>query len=318
MNSSETIKWLGAVNASKCYPKTFDEINKNLPYFEVTKDVFGKYGVHGSNYIGHDNEDRMAYILEYLQKNVFPNIDKKLNVSGFYNIELHDSYTYLNNGKNYKDCLTFAKYKNDNEGILIPDPYFIGNWGNQLMYVNDSTEWVKKKSKIIFAGTTTGNRNPILNTRIQTCIWSLNKDKCDFYITKIAQMKLDDIISTVPRFNEIYRPPVSVVDQLLYRYHLIIDGNTCRYDIFPYKTNSLVFKYKSKEMLWYYPILQNKTHHVDVDTNSIENTYMYYENNAREVDHILYNANTFANNMFKPIVGMQYSVALFEQIANNK
>ena len=45
MNCIDMIKWMGTVNAKKCYPKELDKINKTLPYFEVQKNECGRYDV---------------------------------------------------------------------------------------------------------------------------------------------------------------------------------------------------------------------------------------------------------------------------------
>lgn len=319
MNQNEAVKFLASSFASRCYPKRLEDVNQELPFFEVKKDDSGRYDATGYNYAGHDNEPRMEYVLQYLKGCVFPNIEKACNIEGYYNIELHDAPTYLNNGKDYKDCLVFAKDKRDKTPVLIPDPYMMGNWGNQLPYINDSMPWDKKLSRLVFCGTTTGNRDPKLNQRIQTCIWALNKKHfCDFYITKIAQMDPEKVFQGVPRFDEVYRKPLSIADQIQYRYHLVMDGNTCRYDVFPYKTNTVVFKHVSNDMLWYYPMLRKGIHFAEVDKNSLENTFMFYQNNPSDASHVMYNANVFAENFFKPLVAQQYTVSLFENIGWNR
>jgi hypothetical protein len=317
MNHIESIKYLAIANSRKIYPKTLEEIDTSIPYFQITKNF--KYSIVGYGHKGHDNEDRMSYITSYLNNNILPNVDRKYDLSGYYSIQLHDSYCYLNDNKNYKDVLTFSKFKNDSSPVLIPDIYMMTNWGGQLANIQDPFQkWEDKNRKVCFFGTTTGSRIPTQNNRIKTCLWSINKPTYDFYITNIAQMQLQTILDTTPNFKEIYIKPVNIQEQMKYAYQLVMDGNTCPFHCNSYFMNSLTFKYKSNEMLFYYPILQNKTHYVSVDTDTIEKEFQYYENNKKEAEFIIHNANQFAKTWFKPITCQQYLVTLFENIASNR
>lgn len=318
MNHIETIQYLAGVNAKSLIPKREEDINSNIPYFTIKKNDIGRYEVTGHGHQGHDNEPRMPYWTHYLNAAVLPLVDRSVDVSGSYNIELHDSYTYLNNGKDYKGVMTFAKFKADVSPVLVPDPYMIGNYGNALQF-EDTIPFEAKTSKICFFGTTTGNRNPRLNERIQTCLWALDKrNVCDFYITKVAQMSLQEVLTAVPNFNSITAKPVSLQDQLRYRYHAILDGNTCRYDIWSLKSNSLNLKFHSKEMLWYYPLLQHNTHYVGVSKDDVIDTMTYYNSNPHEAQRIVKNAQQFVSTYIKSINHQMYTKCLLENAAYNK
>jgi hypothetical protein len=321
MNQIDTIKYLASVNSRSCYPKNLEDIDVSIPYFQIKKNNYDKYNIEGFGHIGHDNQDRMDYIINYLKNNIIPNVDKKCNLTGYYSIQLHDSYTYLNDNKNYKNVLTFSKFTDDNNPILIPDIYMISNWGNQLNNVQDPFKnWDDKNRRICMFGTTTGNRDPLLNNRIKTCLWSLNnRHFTDFYITNVAQMDIKKVVEKVPLFSNIFIKPVNINEQYKYAYQLIMDGNTCPFHCNSYFMNSLTFKYKSPEMLFYYPILQNNTHYVSCNIDNIETLFKYYENNKTEAINIINNANQFAKNWFnKPLIPQQYLVSLFENISNNK
>lgn len=319
MNLQESIIYLSQVNSRKCHPMRKEEVQTNIPYFEIKKNDLGRYTIDSYGYKGHDNEPRMELWEQYMKQSIFPNIDPTINISGFYNIELHDSYTYLNNDKKYKNVLCFSKYKNDPDSILVPDPYMICNFGGMLNNINDDQEWDKKKDKIVFCGTTTGNRDPFKNERINMCLWSLDKrDWTDFYITKVAQMELNDINSKIPNFKDIYRKPISIDDQIKYRYHLAMDGNTCRFDVWYYKTNNVIMKYDSKEMLWYYPLLQNDVHFLDVNKDNMKQKMEFYSANPQLAHVMIFNAKKSASMLFRPITHQMYTINLFESIANNK
>lgn len=319
MNIQEDVIYLAQVNSRSCHPLREDEVDKSLPYFEIYKNDIGRYSTNIFNYKNHDNAPRMDLWKSYLQNSIFPNIHPMVDICGFYNIQLHDSYTYLDDNKSYKNVLCFSKFKQDPDPILVPDPYMICNYGNMLDSVNDVYDWTQKLDKVCFCGTTTGKKNPSTNDRIKMCIWSLNhKDICDFYITKVAQMDFNNINNSVSEFNKIYRPPFSLDDQLKYKYHMVMDGNTCRFDVWYMKTNNVVMKYDSKEMLWYYPFLQSDTHYVEVNENTIRSKVNFFNNNHQHAAIMIYNTQRMAANLFRPIVHQMYTINLFENIAINK
>lgn len=321
MDLNENILFLAQANSMKCYPKRLEDINKNIPYFSLQKNSMGNnYTIKAFNYETHDNAPRMPYVLNYLSFNVFPYVVGDL--SGYYNIQLHDTYTYLNDNIDYTDVLCFGKKKHDKGPVQLPDCYFLGDWGGKYHSWRsggiDKVDWKDKQSKIVFAGTTTGSRDPIINDRIQTCIWAQNKPECDFYITSIAQIDPKRIFREVPDFKYIYRQPMNISEQMKYRYQLVIDGNTCRWNPDVYFTNTLAFHYPSNDMLWYYPLLREQQEFVSVNKDSMLNKFRYYENNPTEAKFIIENAKHTANKIFNKDVCSQYTIALFQCIADNK
>lgn len=319
MNLQENIIYLAQANSQKCYPKRLEEIDKSIPYFQIIKNTFNRYDIIPYEYETHDNTIRMSLWLDYLKNMILPNIDSKINLSGYYNIQLHDSPTYLNDGKNYKNVLCFAKFKNDKGSILIPDPYMIQNWGNMLNNIDDKNEWINKKNKIVFAGTTTGKRDPLKNERINLCLWSLkNREYCDFNITNVAQMNIDNVKKIIIEFDKIYIPPVSIDDQIQYKYQLNIDGNTSKFNVEQFKMNSVVMKYKSQDMLWYHPLIQNNVHYIEVNKDTIKDKFDFYNNNPNLANVMIYNSKKIVSELFRPIIHQMYSINLFESIGNNK
>jgi hypothetical protein len=97
-----------------------------------------------------------------------------------------------------------------------------------------------------------------------------------------------------------------------------MDGNTTRFDIWPYKTNTVNMKYDSKEMLWYHPLVQEDIHYISVNNDNIKNKFEFYNGNASISQMVIYNAKKLANNIFRPIVHQMYMVELLQSIALNK
>jgi hypothetical protein len=318
MNSTETIKYQGTINSGSCYPKRLEDINQNLPYFEIFKDQYNRYDIKFYNYEKEDNAPRAPYLQGYLKNSILSNVDKSIDIKGFYNIELHDSYTYRNNDINYKNVFTFSKFKDDKGPVLLPDVYQLGNYGNTLQF-EDKIQWDKKVNKAVFYGSTTGDRDPLKNKRIDICQWALNKPELyDYKITNIVQMDSATVIQKIPNIEKIMSKAISVSDQINYKYLFNIDGNTSKFDIWPYKTNSIVLKYESKEMLWYHPLMLDKFHFVEVNKNNMESTINHYNNNPIDGQIVSVNARRFLHEILKPIAHQIYTVSLFESIGHNK
>lgn len=316
MNNTAAIQYL-ANQESKHFTIYKDEkkVNKSLPYFQLCKQE-SDYLINCYNYIGHDNQDRMLFFKQYLQGYVLPLIDKNVNLSGFYNIELHDSYNYLSKSVSYDNCLTWCKTMNDpnHNPVLLPDLYQMTNYGGILNNVDDIL-WNQKKNKISFYGCTTGDRNPLHNERIQTCLWGLeHRSYTDLYITNIVQMKQTDVFSAIPKFQDIYHPPTSQTELFNYKFNLDIDGNVSSWSRVPVILNSktLLFKMPSRNMCYYYPILQSGTHFVSVNKNNMRIQYDYYLNNPKEAAFIIQNANKFVKDFLQPQHAILYIKTLFE------
>lgn len=317
MNDIELYDYFASNNSRFGRPLREEEVNKDLPYFHVYKNDCNRFTLKCYNYKDHDNAPRMEFIEWYLNTNIFPNV--KGNICGYYNIELHDSYTYLNNDINYKGCLVFSKFKNDNTPVLIPDPFAMSSWGG--LHSNlpvDNIPWDSKKRKGCFFGTTTGNRDPSRNRRIDICLWSLKKrDILDCYITKIAQMSEGSVREYAQEhFDDIMTSHKSPNEQMEYKYNIIIDGNTCRFDIWNYFINSVALKFESEEHLWYYPMLQDKVHYISVKKESIEP--IIKNTSSKDAEFIIANAQKVAKKIVNPLTHMQYFTSLFEYMSQNR
>jgi hypothetical protein len=328
MDHKDIIRYLAQNNAKTFFPITDDDVVKelNLPFFQIKKSHGGGgycgYDISFFDYEKHDNAPRMPYYCDYILKSILPNISKEFDVSGYYPIELHDAITYLENDKDYDNALVFAKKKTDAMPVLIPDPFMIGNYGGKLNVV-DEHKWEKKINKCAFYGVTTGNRDPMKNKRLKLCKWGVDhRDICDFYITGIVQMGVEDVLKVYgdPLLKSMVHLPVTQEEQYKYKFLLSIDGNTCSYDRLCWimKSNSLCLKYPSDDMLWYYPLLNEGTHYVDCHEPNFKSVMNYYTNNMKETNFIIQNANKFVERYTNPVSAIMYTTYLFETFAENK
>lgn len=324
MDSTEAVIYLAQSNGKNFVPLREDELEDvRVPYFQVLKDVNGVcgYSINKFNYKNHDNAPRMDYYCNYLLNKVFPNVNRGCDISGYYPIELHDSYTYLCNNKDYNNVLVFSKFKKDVDPVLLPDPFMIGNYGGR-MDLQDPYKWnAKPLNKVGFYGVTTGHTDPLKNQRLTVSKWGLdNESFCDFYITRVVQMDVADVVKAYPRFAEMSRPFTSQENQYKYRFLMSIDGNTCSYDRMCWimKSNSLLFKYASDEYLWYYPLVHEGVHYIGVNMDNMKSKYEFCLQNPEYCRFVINNAQKFTSTFATPISTLLYTTYLFETFAENK
>jgi hypothetical protein len=185
----------------------------------------------------------------------------------------------------------------------------IGNYGSLLKFLPQDKPWATKKDKCCFFGTTTGDQDPRANTRIRLCSFAkAHPGELDFKITKIAQMKAN----CVPYIESlgVLGDPVSVADQMDYKYHLTVDGNTSRFDVWQYMVNNVVLKYESRDALWYHPLLREGEHHIGVRQDSIVDTVKFLSTNHSAACAITARAKALATNLFKPVVHQLFTTTL--------
>lgn len=313
-----------------------EDVNTNIPFFQIKGN---KICIGG--YKNHDNANRMIFWAQYLQKFIMP-FQRSNSLNGYFNIELHDSYSHTDKVlacrelrkqkkegeeeddiSSYKSCLVWSKHKEDDHVVLLPDLYHLVNFNHRLSNNIDTLSWNEKNDKIGFWGTTTGLMNPTLNERIKACIWFDAMDsehlKSDCYITNIAQMTKESIYNSIPSFPRIYKAPVQIPYQYQYKFLLDIPGNTCSWDRIPLAMNShsLLFKTPCADMCFYYPLLKNKEHYVDVTVHDgdVFKQRLYYLNNPKEASFITNNANRFSQNVFTSEMAHLYTNEMFKHVA---
>jgi hypothetical protein len=292
---------------------------RKVPYFCINRHQHGSgYSIDAFDFEHHDNAPRMKFYCDFLQRHVIPNIAYNCDASGVYPIELHDTHTYLGQDKGvYDNVFVFAKDSDDRMPCLVPDPYMIANYGGRLQ-VKDTREFEAKEGKVVFCGGTTGSMDPKLNERIQVCQWGATKPFAHFGITNIVQIKEDIVYNAYPQFRT--QPFMSQEEQYKYKYILSIDGNTACWDRLMWiaSSKSLAFKYDSKQILWYYPLLMEDQHFAGVTSDTMEKKYNYFEANPAHAKWIINNANHFVNTFANANAATMYMAHLLEAIAANK
>jgi hypothetical protein len=299
------------------------DVHHTLPYIQVEKNGrSGAYSVSGHAFSGHDNELRMPFLCEFLSQRVIPLIDPQVNVSGLYRIELHDSYSYLPMDTHprsmYDNCMVFSRNRNARENsALIPDPFHMSGFGGMLNHC-DTVPWKQKESKLFFAGTTTGDCDPLRNERVRACVWSLShKNVCDFRLTKVAQMTPERLFRVVPEARALVKPYVLPRDHFRYRYQVNIVGNTACWSRLPMIMNSscVMLNLRNDEIMWYYPLIMSGTHFVEAeDLGDLLNLRKRLDTAPEECGRITTNANAFVRDFLSsPATAATYMANLLEE-----
>lgn len=311
MNSSDAIEIFAKNEGRRLKFNVFDE---KLPNFTIQNNKITEI----SNYKYHDNAPRLQGFAHLLNQQVLPYISAESKISSAkFGIELHDSNSYLENDIDYNNCLVWSRNKKDNKSILIPDYYQLHNYNGCLAGNVDYYNYISKPiNKIGFYGSTTGNRNPILNERISMCIWSVgHRDIIDAYITDVVQMEKSVFLKNIDSSELITKKKISPGEMFKYKILLDIPGNTYSWDRVPMilNSNSLLFRMDCEDYGWYFPLLHNGEHFVSVNKDNMRNMYTYYINNQKEADHIINCANKFVNKFLKSIHAHKYIITMLEE-----
>lgn len=294
---------------------------KKLPAFRVTQSAGQSAGrlvaqPLNDRHPTHDNAARLDQVCRYLNSNVLPMIEPgqaTRDVQGYYRVELHDSYSYLPDRASYADVFSFGRELDAPERrvALLPDPYHMDNFGGgQLVGTasSDPVRWQDKKPVILFAGTTTGDRDPARNARLRACAWgALHRPEATrMYITSVAQMKVADIQAAYPDpalLRSIFRPYVPMQEHFEYRYVANVVGNTACWSRVPMimSSGSVMVHVRHEDATWYYPLLREGRHYVgaqSVEAADLERALSFCRSYDRQCRHMVTEANALSRELF--------------------
>lgn len=305
-----------------------------LPCFHIWRDGAHMHAtpVAGSA-DGHDNAPRLDHICAWIERRVLPHMSLDAAVAqeccGYYRIELHDSYSYLSTSKDtaserYRDahCLTFARDRTDRRASvsLLPDPFQMDDYGGMLSASRDVTPWsLKTDSRVVFAGSTTGDRDPARNERVRACLWSLGGDAStctNFRLTNVVQMERAALMAVLGPHaaQRLLCPVISPADQFRHRYIANIVGNTCCWSRVPLvlSSNSVLFNVPHRDVVWYSVLMHADEHFVDAPLNRLVGIRQACEIDPRRCERIVESANRFAQTYLNSTMAAVYTRALFE------
>lgn len=216
----------------------------------------------------------------------------------------------------------FSKIKTDHV-ILIPDvdSLTVGqDYLKEIELGRKRIPWFKKISKAFWRGVTTGGHYTLQNYQQQNRYILVNLSKTnpqliDARFTQLVQM--DESLKSFLQKQGILSANVSIAEHLIYKYQLLIDGNTSSWGRAYWQlwSNCLIFKQESPHLQWYYSQLQPYKHYIPIKNNLSDlleklNWAKSHDGQARQIAE---NANKFARSHLQLSDMLQYIyVALTE------
>jgi hypothetical protein len=229
-------------------------------------------------------------IVFHFIKNVAQSFPLPINLK--MNISLHDK-------ENDREGLfVFSKFKHQKQ-FLLPDLYAMMEYSSKIDRM-DNISIHDKQHGAIFIGSSTGDLNAIVNERLQLCNYYKNHNFIKCYISNVCQISHNDVSFVYPEYNFFLKRHMQLSEQLIYKYVISVDGNTCAWDRVPWtlNSNSVSLKKKSETECWYYTAMKPDIHYIEFGDNSeiidiVNNT----SNKTRE--EIVKNANKFVDDYIR-------------------
>jgi hypothetical protein len=169
----------------------------------------------------------------------------------------------------------------------------------------DHIPYNKKSIKAIFVGSTTGGGLISIDRikhhsvpRINSALYFKNNKYCDFKLPNIVHCDNQETENFIKN-NICSSPMLSWDDQLKYRFLISIDGNgaTCSRVNKSLMSNSVLLKYDSDSILYYFPLLKPWVHYIpissDADVIKVVETELANPGHYQEIPE---NASKFVRN----------------------
>ena len=165
--------------------------------------------------------------------------------------------------------------KRDGRGILLPDIEFLAN----DFYARrdaDPYSYAEKQKRAVFSGATTGGwataevAASLATPRLRAAGYFRDSSRVDFRLPRIVQCteKAAEVLLAAQSFCQ--RPVMSWTEQLAHRFLISMDGNgaTCSRVAIALASNSVLLKYESENLLYYFGGLQPWVHYVPVRSDA--------------------------------------------------
>ncbi|ELW9526879.1 hypothetical protein SIO92_001122 [Burkholderia cenocepacia] len=233
-----------------------------------------------------------------------------------------------------KDCqipiFSFQK-KSDSHIFLLPDIDFLQySFYEDIQWHDTDSDFSNKLHKAIFVGSTTGldsaGSGPVTNTlanvdsnpsqRISAAKFFANAQDVVFKLPSIVQCDAPATVEYLRSFDFCSGDRISMQEQYKNRYLLSLDGNgaTCSRVALALRSNSVLMKYNSDFVLYYFYWLTPWKHYIPIKDNEIvESIIMQGRNNLDFHREIQKNAHDFYKKYLTKDAIYQYTaVALNE------
>lgn len=203
----------------------------------------------------------LACIQKLVEQTKLPDVD--------FIVSLEDGF-----GKNpdLGPCFVFAKQKNVESLILIPDIKAMTGYSklrNQIQEANQKMPWKDKIAKTFWRGSTTGGFFTLDNwdcfARAKLVLLSLQyPQEIDARFHSLLQCT-NDVRELIKR-EGLLSKSVQKEDHLKYKFLADVDGNSCSFERYFWllASNSLVLKQTTPNIQWYYGALEPYVHYLPV------------------------------------------------------
>lgn len=216
-------------------------------------------------------------------------------------LSMHDAYT-----SDSHDIPVFAMCKNkEHQNIVLLPDFDALKARYQVLKDKDITKyspaWDQKINQLIWRGSTaqvyplTEESFPLFTRRTLCFLSQIYPEIIDAKFTFYAQG--GENFHALQYFKGSW---LSFEDQLLYKYHIFIDGNVSPYSNSGWKffTNSIIFKPDSQWEQWYFNALKPYVHYIPVGTDleDLVELIQWTKDHDSEARFIASNAREFAVN----------------------
>lgn len=167
--------------------------------------------------------------------------------------------------------------------ILLPDIEFLQYDFYEAPDFQDNISFQEKRPTAVFAGSTTGV--PLITMeyaqslsvpRLQAAAFFENSLRVDFRLPSIVQCESLQVRNILRQHSFCQRPNLSWSEQFQHRFLISIDGNgaTCSRMAIALLSNSVLVKYDSPHLLYYFDALRQDVHYAPVSTHTDVNMYL--------------------------------------------
>lgn len=209
---------------------------------------------------------------------------------------------------------------------LVPDIDFLGGAFYEGPLFSDQLLYRDKSSTAVFTGGTSGGliTEAVARTlslpRLRAANFFQDSDRVDFRLPAITQAAVPAARKILENMPFCCKPRVEWPEQLRHKFIISMDGNgaTCSRVVVALRSNSVLLKYDSDEVLYYFGALQPWVHYVPVTTDSDVEAIMDMELLDPEFFRaIAESGRRFASTYLSRVAVYEYTKALLTFYANS-
>lgn len=258
------------------------------------------------------NEKRFDFLLKLLEATLL-HYNLNLNCRILFNltdgIDQNEYYTRI--------CFSASL---DSNHILMPDLHLFYHIRTIDQHLDGDSSFESKQDKIVFYGSDSGLIDEsLLNQRVKFCSKAFDNDLVISKISNFVHFTEDMLNDLGVKKEEISAQPISIKDQLNYKYILSIDGNTSSWDriLWAMSSNCYFIHLKSdknKSVNWYMPyVYKNNIMPILEEEDILEGKVFYNADVKRQ-------QKEFADSLLHEVTQLEYFAKLlikYNQLYNS-